>query len=366
MKKTSIFCLFIYLALIAVSHSSVDEQDEIRLITQMLQSDSANERLSATEYAYRLKIHNDEIYNLVYKLLSVKPFDQNGAGNDEELTNMIGILSSSKQSEHKQLIKKIALTAKDSELRDYALNEIETSNGTPKANRGDTVSQNSSHTIKMIKSENLFEVRDAAIAITHGTVQDEAIYDIVESTLLKMMVNFQPDITYVDTMAWLCKALGSSGNEKYIDSLNLVRSKTPNNKVAEHALLAVDHLSPPIASEYAFTDPTNGLEWYVVPGDKSYSFNEGVKTCLEIGERANKDMCIPSMNEYMDLWEKYKNSDVINIFKEENYLSRDIEEDGTAFLPLIFSFATGNYSNAYASRLTCVSVKCPNIVRWQK
>jgi hypothetical protein len=57
----------------------------------------------------------------------------------------------------------------------------------------------------------------------------------VEQELLKGYQASGGDRGAVDAMAWLCKALGASGNGKYRGTLQTVAQKAPHRKLQKYA-----------------------------------------------------------------------------------------------------------------------------------
>jgi len=74
----------------------------------------------------------------------------------------------------------------------------------------------------MLKSSSLRDKAAAAKIVAKQYTQDQTILDIVNEELLKGF-NSPSDIKdYVETMAWLCNALGASGQAKYASTIEKV------------------------------------------------------------------------------------------------------------------------------------------------
>lgn len=89
--------------------------------------------------------------------------------------------------------------------------------------------------VKMLRSANLRSKTDAAKLIVREGVKDTAVLDVVEQELLKGYQASGDDRGAVDAMAWLCKALGASGNGKYRGTLKTVADKAPHRKLQKYA-----------------------------------------------------------------------------------------------------------------------------------
>jgi len=100
-------------------------------------------------------------------------------------------------------------------------------------------SQNKGH-IRMLKSNNLRSVKDTARKITKAGLSNRAVLDVVEEKLLS---GYRTDSRHnVDTMAWLCKALGASGVSKYRSTLRKVTDTTPSRKLRKYCQQSLNRL----------------------------------------------------------------------------------------------------------------------------
>lgn len=88
--------------------------------------------------------------------------------------------------------------------------------------------------IAMLKSGNLNSQRDAAKRISRKRGLDAAVYAAVSDLLLGQYRSSRTNME-IDTMSWLCKALASSGNSKYKETLTEVYRNTRNRKLKGYA-----------------------------------------------------------------------------------------------------------------------------------
>ncbi|MDY0221499.1 MAG: hypothetical protein RBR67_10215 [Desulfobacterium sp.] len=92
----------------------------------------------------------------------------------------------------------------------------------------------------MLKSDLMKVKKEAAKRITTRSYTDQDLYEVVNEELLKGYQTASDKVS-IDTMAWLCKALGTSGNEKYKDTLQKVKN-SDNRKLARSAVIGYDML----------------------------------------------------------------------------------------------------------------------------
>jgi len=101
---------------------------------------------------------------------------------------------------------------------------------------------NADQYIKQIKSENAINQRDAAKRIIRARLFDTKVMDVVAEYLLKGYTKNSRDRNHVDAMAWMCKALGASGNSKYTKPLKTVAEKADNRKLRGYAAKSLAQL----------------------------------------------------------------------------------------------------------------------------
>jgi len=96
--------------------------------------------------------------------------------------------------------------------------------------------------LKQIKSGNALQQRDAAKRIIRARLFDTKVMDVVASQLLKDFNKKPRDRYHIDAMAWICKALGASGNSKYRDTLSTVMKDAKSRKLRGYAKKSLGQL----------------------------------------------------------------------------------------------------------------------------
>ncbi|NOQ42227.1 MAG: hypothetical protein GQ563_06980 [Desulfuromusa sp.] len=95
--------------------------------------------------------------------------------------------------------------------------------------------------LKLLKGDDSASKRNAAKIITRNNYKDPVLYDQVNKELLKGYSSARSKLE-VDTMAWLCKALASSKNHKYYETVNTVARKARNRKLKKYAKKSLQQL----------------------------------------------------------------------------------------------------------------------------
>ncbi len=103
-------------------------------------------------------------------------------------------------------------------------------------------------TIDMLATGGPESIRDAAQTIHRGSVQEPQVLDVAAEVLLQTYQ--RPGFVQVDATAWLCKALGATGNGRYRGVLEEVAGKAADGKVRKYASQALGMLPKGDAAPY--------------------------------------------------------------------------------------------------------------------
>jgi hypothetical protein len=87
----------------------------------------------------------------------------------------------------------------------------------------------------MLKSSILELQRTGAKRIFYEYNTEQELLEVAKDTLLASYKSSNTDKLWIDTMAWHCKALGSSGDEKYRAILEDVLANASNSKLKKYA-----------------------------------------------------------------------------------------------------------------------------------
>jgi len=99
------------------------------------------------------------------------------------------------------------------------------------------LSKHEQHTIDLMLSGNLIELKQAAQKIHASEIFNTAVLDVAAEVLLKNYPNvYKPQ---VDTFSWLAKAIGHSKNSRYSSAMQEVVENVSNKKVRRYAKVAL-------------------------------------------------------------------------------------------------------------------------------
>jgi len=239
-----LFCLL----LAGNSFSQPDRSSEVQSLLTGLESASSVKRVNAAKIISRSGLTDQNLYEKVASLLKEGYNAGTEANHVDEMAWLCKALAASGNDEYRPLLEEVAANAPSEKLKSYA----QQSNGLIEEfaersrilNQSDTwdesLSAEENRLINMLTSDNVSLKRDAAKLIVRRLNTSFKVFDTVAATLVEMGKNFQSDNTYVDTMAWLCKALAASGDRKYIATLEQVVATNDNSKLKTYASKALN------------------------------------------------------------------------------------------------------------------------------
>ena len=89
--------------------------------------------------------------------------------------------------------------------------------------------------ISMLNSDLQVERIKAAKLITRSGLTDQKLFDLIQDKLLAGYQENTGSNKQIDEMSWFCKALASSGNHAYIDTLRKIANTTSSSKLQKYA-----------------------------------------------------------------------------------------------------------------------------------
>jgi TolB-like protein len=94
----------------------------------------------------------------------------------------------------------------------------------------------------MLRSSSMGDKADGAKIVAKLYKNDSKLLDIVNDELLKGYSSNSDDKNFVEAMAWLCNALGASGQARYASTLEKVSQGASNRKLQKYAHKNLRHL----------------------------------------------------------------------------------------------------------------------------
>jgi len=131
----------------------------------------------------------------------------------------------------------IAEPTRDSAL-EKALSSSTSTTSTKASKKGDSPGD----VAGMLRSSSLGDKADGAKIVAKQYKNDSKLLDIVNDELLKGYNGNSNDRNFVEAMAWLCNALGASGQSRYAATLEKVSQEAQNRKLQKYALKNLRHL----------------------------------------------------------------------------------------------------------------------------
>ncbi|MBE9504603.1 MAG: hypothetical protein IME96_10550 [Proteobacteria bacterium] len=243
-----------------------DRSEEINKYLTLLQSKSITQRVTVAKLITRSGLSDKALFDYINKDLlnryqqnvPDKPVKYDMDEDDEwmvsgqsdadklhidEMAWLCKALASSGLSEYKGTLEEVAYTTASPKLKQYAKQSIRLVDEYAERNaimaKGNNSIQGLSpaktRLINMLKSDNYSLKRDAAKMLIRSGESDEVLYEVVNEELLKSHSLKTGSNLHIDAMAWMCKALGSSGISKYRKTLQEIIETTKNTKLKTYA-----------------------------------------------------------------------------------------------------------------------------------
>lgn len=243
-----VLVLSFYILTCSSSLAQEDRTEEINGYINTIQTGSIAHKIKVAKEITSSGLNDTRLFDVVEKEL--KDGFQTASGREpiDYMSWLCKALASSGLPQYKGTIEHVAQNTASSKLQRYAeqslalfdkyvtRNEIMNQNSAAFDNKSPEVVR----LISMIKSNMMDLKRDAAKEITRGVYKDRDLYEAVNQELLNGYGDASDNLA-IDTMSWLCKALGSSGNAKYKKTLQKVKdSESP--KLAKYAGQGYDML----------------------------------------------------------------------------------------------------------------------------
>ena len=205
----------------APSFAQPDSSQEISQYIQIMQEGSLAHKIITVKKITNSGLSDTQLFDVLEKELKDGFLTATGKDPMDYMAWLCKALASSGQEKYKATLTHVVDNTPDPKLKRYAeqslalfeqyaaRNKIMNQGSAGMADKDPAVVQ----LINMLKS--------AAKKITRSTYKDPDLYETVNQELLNGYANASDKLS-VDAMAWLCKALGSSGNANYKPTLQKV------------------------------------------------------------------------------------------------------------------------------------------------
>ena len=228
-----------------------DRSAEISRLMQGLDSVSQVQRVDAAKIISRSGLQDQALYEKIAGMLKAgygQPFEKD---HTDEMAWLCKALAASGDAQYRPLLDEVAEDAPSSKLQRYAKQSAELIETyaqrseimNTKEGWDADLSAEENRIVGMLNSDDIALKKDAAKKLARKGSYGEKVFDAAATALLQMSQSSNSDSAYVDCMAWLCKALAASGNRKYVDVLEQVRSNTQSVKLGSYASKALSALN---------------------------------------------------------------------------------------------------------------------------
>ncbi len=248
-KNLSLIIYFIFGAILIFSyadtlHAEAVSAGEIEKYIKMLKSDSVKIRTDAAKRISRSRLTNSKLLTIINKKL-IKEYNLHPTSkySADEMAWYCKALASSGNTIYKKTLATVAEKAINANLKRHAAKNLGMISQIAKSKKIAAESQKVNNNLSpeinkyigMLKSGDFTLQKNAARKIIRARLTEEKLFDVVGEELLKGYKKLPRDRNHIDAMAWLCKALGSSGMAKYKPTFQEVSENSPNRKLKGYA-----------------------------------------------------------------------------------------------------------------------------------
>ena len=232
-----------------VSLAAADRQAEIDEYINGLASPSIFKRITTAKEITNSAITDERLYDKVeQRLLESAQVEYPTSEQSDEISWLCKALAASGNEKYRPTIQKIADDPANAKIGYYCRQSLDLiadyRSRNAEINRSDTafsgLSAEENRIVNMLRSDDLKLKRDGAKIVSRGKTSNAIVYDVVAEELLAHYQDDEYDNLSVDTMAWLCKALSSSRNDKYASTLQTVMKNSSSWKLQNHARKALE------------------------------------------------------------------------------------------------------------------------------
>ncbi len=346
-KKCAIF-LKMLLVLVMILSSGVvcGSQREISAFSRSLLSADPLERTAVLKMMAKYGSFDESLFEMVNSLL-LRELENNFEINEgdevrqtyhpaglsirkiyvDEVSWMCEALAFSGQPLYRATLNRVREKSSFYTIRKYAkmslkkLSEYEMLNACVLDN-ADDISNRDAKYICMIKSPDVAIKKSGAKHIYWSLILDDSVFVALENELISMLnqiLDEKSDDAFndgevvvnkyrLDSMSWMCKALGSSGNPKYRESLSLIFTKSRRNlltKLAGHAQWGMSLLDQIVNAEKIMKNVEN--DYSELPPESIRSI------CLVKSD----NLFLQSFGAQHIYWSERTNEKVTDIIEEE-------------------------------------------------
>lgn len=224
--------------------------DEGAGFVRMLQSSNVFVRIEAAKLIEGHFLVDPAVFPVVRERLRQSVQDETHSKEQlDEIGWLCKALASSGDTAYAAVLQDIADSSKIKKIRLYAEQSLATIPDFAARNArlleipGDpTLSFEHNRLLRMLRSGDPALLRNAAKRISRSVEVPAVLFQAAADALEANLHNRGRELLRLDSMGWLCKALGASGEKAYIPVLQRVLDNAPTEKLRQHARNALRSL----------------------------------------------------------------------------------------------------------------------------
>lgn len=232
--------------------AEIDRSSEVNKYIEMLHSTTYKTRLDAAKYITRAGITDPKLYDVVRnQLVSRYKEKTSDMSHTDEMAWLCKALAASGMEQYKPAFNEVIENTTSPKLKKYARESLGMLAEHAEKNKiindmsgaDPSLSAEENRLVNMLRSDYFGLKRDAAKTIFRGQYKAKGLYQALNDVLLNQYKRVEfSDHLGIDTLAWMCKALGSSGMPEYKTTLQEIYESTSSVKLKSHVKKAMKQL----------------------------------------------------------------------------------------------------------------------------
>jgi len=249
MKRIALFGV-VFALLLNPCLALVNRSAEVAELLAEIESASQLQRVNAAKIISRSGLQDEGLYREIAEILQAGYTRELGKDHIDEMAWMCKALAASGDEQYRELLDEVAMNAPSPKLQGYASQSAELIEQYARRSEilnasdrwDDQLTAEENRLVNMLNSDDIALRRDAAKILVRNVNTDGKVFSAAAETLKMMAENIESNNLYIDTLAWLCKAVAASGNIDYLADLEALRESTSNAKLRSYAGKAINAL----------------------------------------------------------------------------------------------------------------------------
>ena len=241
MSKANIYSLLIFCVLVSSTASAAN--DGLDEYIQIFTEGNARQQTRAAKELAWAGLSDPRLFDQIEKSLLEQYLIVEDKYAIDDTAWLARAMAYSGQEKYRATLEKVASDSPQKKIRRHAENSLVQLDNyerwnpiiTDTSNRDSSKSDEINRYANMLRSDDLELQRIGAKGVHSTQAYDTYLLGILDAEIRASYLEVSTDSLFIDTVAWMCKALSGSGVEAYKPTIVEVSENAGNSKVAKYA-----------------------------------------------------------------------------------------------------------------------------------